>query len=172
MGALRFLLGLAAAAAVHMVASRITGHFAVAVDLFLVVALYVARSGHLPGAIAAGSVAGWVTDALTGGPFGLFGFADTIVAYVTAFASRRLVIERPLGIFLLHVLAVAVQQGLVAGLLGALSSDAELPGLPAVGLRMAATGVVGTLVAIAAQRFLRRLRGDGSRRRSKLRLGS
>ncbi len=172
MAVVRFLLALAAAALLHLLGSRISGHFPVVVDLFLVVALWAARSGHLTAAIAAGSAAGLVTDALTGGPFGLYAFADTIVAYATAFAARRLVIERAFGVFLLHAMAVAVQQAVILGLLRALSAGPSLPGLTFVGFRMLATGALGTLAAVGARRLERRWGRYRRGRRSKLRIGS
>ena len=50
--------------------------------------------GNTLAGMLGGLVAGLVTDALTGGPFGIHGLADTIIGYGTAYAVQRLVIQR------------------------------------------------------------------------------
>ena len=95
MQSLKLLAAIALAALVHFVGVRLWPDFARAVDVFLVVvALHGLRGNSLSGLLV-GLLVGLLQDTLTSGPFGLFGFADTIIGYVTARLAQRLVIQRP-----------------------------------------------------------------------------
>ena len=81
----------------------------------MVVALHGLRGNSLS-ALLVGLLVGLLQDTLTSGPFGLFGFADTIVGYVTARLAQRLVIQRPTGVLALVSFASALQQAITVGL--------------------------------------------------------
>jgi rod shape-determining protein MreD len=158
-GALRFLAGLALAALAQAAGARLLPGFAGAFDLFLVATVVAARHGRLERALVAGSLAGWAADALSGAPFGLFGFSDAAVGYLTAVAAHRLVFERPGSLLALFAGAGAAHGLLLSGL-GLLVVGAPVPGPGALVLRVLTTALVGPLwieLAEAGERRLRRL---------------
>ncbi|HEY0510404.1 MAG TPA: rod shape-determining protein MreD [Thermoanaerobaculia bacterium] len=116
MQSLKLLAAVALAALVHFVGVWLWPDFARAVDVFLVVvALHGLRGNSLSGLLV-GFLVGLLQDTLTSGPFGLFGFADTIIGYVTARLAQRLVIQRPTGVLGLVSFASALQQAITVGL--------------------------------------------------------
>ncbi len=167
-----FFLGLAAAAALHALASRLAVGFPAAVDLFLVLAVYNSLSSPLAWSTAGGAAAGLVRDALSGGLYGLNGFADTLVAYVSARLQERLVIQKPLEVGLLFALAAAAQLAVLATLQFLLVSGAELPGLGTLAARMASAAILGPALMMMVDRVgaATERRRDRRRRRLKLEL--
>lgn len=155
MPVVRFVLGLLGAAAVAGTGSLLWGRFAAFVDPFLVVAVLVARHGRPERALAAGTAAGWAADALSGGPFGLFGFADAAVAYAGGLAARRLALDRPESLAGLFA-ASAAAQGVLLAVLGIVFRDfVGLPGAVEILGRVATTSLLGLgwlLVAGSASR--------------------
>ncbi len=127
MRAVKLLAGLAIAVLVHLLGVRLIPSFALAVDVFLVVVALFALEGSSLAALFAGLLVGLLHDSLSGGSFGLFGFADTIVGYGTARLAQRLVIQRPTGVLALVSFAAVVQQAIVIGLAFLLLPDTELP---------------------------------------------
>jgi len=141
--AVRFLLGLALAALVQSAGAALWPYFPVVADPFLVAAVVVGLSGRAERALVAGTLAGWCADALAGGPFGLHGLADGAVAYATALAAQRLVVDRrssAAGVFA----AAAAAQGALLAALGIVFRGAHetLPPL-ALALRVAAAPALG-----------------------------
>ncbi len=145
---LGFLLGLAAATALHTLGARLTAGFPAVFDLYLVLVVYNSLSSPVGWSTAAGSAAGLVRDTLSGGLYGLHGFADTLVAYLAARLRERLVIQKPLQVGLLFALAAAAQLVVLATLQFLLVSGAELPGLGALAARMVTCGVLGPLLLL------------------------
>lgn len=147
-----FTLGLLVTTVLHSLGSLLALEFFAFIDFFLVVAVYNSLSSPLGWSTAGGSAAGLVRDALSGGLYGLHGFADTLVAYLAARLQERLVIEKPLQVSLLFGLAAAIQLVILAGLQFLLFSDAELPGLGTMAARMTSSGLLGgTLFVLAAR---------------------
>ena len=72
----------------------------------------------------------WSPTRLAGGPFGLHGFADTLVGYTAARVAQQLVVQRSSGVVLVFTLASALQQALLAALAVLLLPTAELPAAP------------------------------------------
>lgn len=170
MRSLRFLAALLSATLLHFAGVQLFEDFARAVDLFLVLVVYYGLGSGLVAATAVGLVAGWVTDAVTGGPFGLHGFADTIIGYGTAYASQRLVVQRPPGVFLIFSLAAALQQAILVGLVVLLQTGGPaLPELFWMLLKVGATGVAGVAVLLARGWARRRFESWRARRASRLR---
>src|SRR6185312_6776838 len=81
---LKLLAAIALAALVHFVGMSLWPGFGRTVDVFLVVVVLHGLGGSSFSALVVGLIAGLLQDTLTSAPFGLFGFADTIVGYVTA----------------------------------------------------------------------------------------
>lgn len=143
MAAIRFLLGLALAALVHLLGTALWSGFPLVGDPFLVATVVVALGGRPEAALVAGTLAGWSADALAGGPFGLHGLADAAVGYATALAAQRIVVDRrssAAGVFA----AAAAAQGALLVALGALFRGAgELLGPLELLLRVGTTALLG-----------------------------
>lgn len=146
---LKFLLGLGLAVVVHALALRVAPELSPAFDLFVVVVVLQSLSRSSLAGLAAGLVVGMVQDALTGGLFGLYGFADTIIGYAVARASQRLVLEKAGGMFPVAATAAVVQQAIVVGLAYLLLPDPRFPDLGWLALRAASAGLVATTVYAA-----------------------
>ncbi len=101
----------------------------------------------------AGLAAGLVTDTLTGGLYGMYGFADTIVGYGAAFAAQRLVIQRITAVWLVFSAGAAVQQTVVIGLSRVLLLEPALPDFLPVVLKVAVTGLLGAGSYLAGRRL-------------------
>lgn len=155
MRSLRFGVGLVVAIMLHVVVVRLFAEVAPAVDFFLVLALFNTIDGNLGAGLLGGLVAGLTADALTGGLYGLHGFANTITSYGTAFASRRLVIQKAIGVMLLFSLAAAVQQAIIVGLRLLLLPEAALPTPSWIAARVATVGVLGFLGLALKGRFIK-----------------
>ena len=91
---LKFVAALAAAALLHFAGARLLPNFSLAVDLVLLVVALEARHGNPVAGMFAGLAAGLLADGLSGGPFGLYGFADTAVGFGIARAAQQLVVQR------------------------------------------------------------------------------
>lgn len=158
MSVVRYVAGLLIALLIHAAGVWAIPEFARAIDLFLVVTvLYGLRAesagGSSLGGLGGGLVAGLVQDVLTAGPFGLHGFANTLVGYGAARLTQRLVIERPSGVLLVTAAASLVQQAILASLVLLLLPERELPEPMWIGIRAAGCGIVGMAVWIATQRW-------------------
>lgn len=116
MAAVRFLLGLALAALVQTAGTALWSYFAVIADPFLVATVVVALAGRAERALVAGLLAGWIADALAGGPFGLHGLADSAVGYATALVAQRVVADRRTTAAGLFAAAAAAQGALLVAL--------------------------------------------------------
>lgn len=151
----RFAAGLVAVLLLHVAGVRLFDGFFRTVDLFVVVVLFNALGGNLLGGLLGGLAAGLVTDTLTGGLYGMYGFADTIVGYGAAFAAQRLVIQRTTAVWLLFSAGAAVQQTVVIGLSRVLLADPALPGFLPVVLKVVVTGLLGAGSYVAGRRMKR-----------------
>ncbi len=153
MRAAKLLAALALAVVVHLAGTRLLPTFPLRVDVFLaVVALFALEGSSLP-ALLFGLAAGLVQDSLTGGPSGLFGFADTAIAYGIARLAQRLVIHRATGVLAVVSLASLVQQVILGVLAFLLLPSPTLPVPLGMAEKAAATGLLATLLHTAMRRF-------------------
>ena len=148
MRVLRFAGALLAVTLAHLAGVGLWSGFGLVFDLFLVLAIFNALDGDTFAGLAGGLVAGLVADAVSGGLYGLHGLADTIVGYGTAFATQRLVVQRPPSVFLVFSLAAALQQLMLASVTLLMLPGAELPAYPWVVAKVVGTGVLGALTFI------------------------
>lgn len=165
MQAVRFALGLAFAALVHLVGTALWSDFPVVVDPLLVAAGLAALAARPERALVAGTVAGWIADALAGGPFGLFGFANGVVAYATAHVAQRVVVDRRRSAAGL-LAASAAAQGVLLVVLGVVFRGGGESLTPVeLALRVGSSAVLGLawleLARFAAARWRRRNRRSG-----------
>jgi rod shape-determining protein MreD len=167
---LKLLAAVALAALVHFAGTWLWPDFARAIDVFLVVVALHGLEGSSLSALLVGMVVGLLQDTLTSGPFGLFGFADTIIGYVTARLAQRLVIQRPTGVLALVSFASALQQAIVLGLAFVLLPSPETPSPVWAAIRAASCGLLGMAVYVAGGSWRRSSETRRRGRMSKLRL--
>ena len=87
-----------------------------AIDLVLIVVVYVAiKSGPSTGLLA-GTVAGLIQDALSSGILGIGGLAKTIVGFLAGVMATQFIVTAPLPRFLLLVMATALHAAIFMGL--------------------------------------------------------
>jgi rod shape-determining protein MreD len=167
---LKLLAAIALAALVHFAGTWLWPDFARAIDVFLVVVALHGLEGSSLSALLVGMGVGLLQDTLTSGPFGLFGFADTIIGYVTARLAQRLVIQRPTGVLALVSFASALQQAIVLGLAFVLLPSPETPSPVWAAIRAASCGLLGMAVYVAGGSWRRSSEARRRGRMSKLRL--
>lgn len=172
MRVLTFLLGAAAATLIHALGVYATADFPAAVDLFLVLAVMNGLGTTVGWSTLGGSAAGLARDALSGGPYGLHGFADTLVAHLTARLQQRLVIQQPLQIGVLLALAAILQLAVLGALQALLLPSWELPSLRTMTVRVVLCGALGTLLSLLGTESRLRMRRWRERRRRRLRMAS
>ena len=171
MRALKLLAGLAAAVLVHLVGLQLFGGFGRFVDVFLVVVVLYALEGETLSAIFVGLFVGLLHDTLSGGPFGLFGFADTIVGYGTARLAQHLVIQRATGVLGVVTFASALQQAIVVALTFLLLPEPSLPEPLWVAVQAGACGLLGMAAYIAGRHWRQGMDTRRRNRMNRLRLG-
>jgi rod shape-determining protein MreD len=87
-----------------------------AIDLVLIVVVYVAlKSGPVTGLLA-GTVAGLIQDALSSGILGIGGLAKTIVGFLSGVLGTQFIVTAPLPRFLLLLVATALHAAIFMGL--------------------------------------------------------
>ncbi|MFL6259844.1 MAG: rod shape-determining protein MreD [Thermoanaerobaculia bacterium] len=170
MQSLKLLAAVALAALVHFAGVRLWPDFARATDVFLVVVALHALGGSSLSGLLVGMLVGLLQDTLTSGPFGLFGFADTIIGYATARLAQRLVIQRPTGVLALVGFASMLQQAIVLGLAFVLLPSPETPSPVWTAIRAASCGLLGMVVYVAGGSWRRSSEARRRGRMSKLRL--
>lgn len=154
MTAARYLAAVAAAVLLHAVGTLLWPDLPRATDLFLVVTVFYALEGRLMPATFGGLVAGLASDALTGGPYGLAGLADTILGYGSAFMAQRLVIRRASSVFLLFALAAAAQQAImIAVTLVLFPERGGFPGYTWPVVKVASVGLLGAMLFVGRARL-------------------
>ena len=87
-----------------------------AIDLVLIVVVYVAiKSGPVTGLLA-GTVAGLIQDALSSGILGIGGLAKTLVGFLAGVLGTQFIVTAPLPRFVLLLLATALHAAIFMGL--------------------------------------------------------
>jgi len=110
------ILAIILALALQTTIARFVVSGTVAVDLVLVVVVYVAlSSGAVPGMLT-GTVAGLIQDSMSTGVIGIGGLAKTIVGFVTGVIGTQLNIAEPVARFVVFFSATVVHQAITIGL--------------------------------------------------------
>ncbi|MDQ3753600.1 MAG: rod shape-determining protein MreD [Acidobacteriota bacterium] len=152
---MKFKIALLIALAVLLQASlRILWPPLVYIDLPLIAVVYFALQRDMVQAVIIGTIAGLSTDALSGGILGAGGFSKTLVAYMIAGLTTRVVLDNPL--IRIPVLAGAVGfDSLVYVLLHRLlSQPSSKPFAEVTSFKLIATTVIGTMIFYALDAFL------------------
>lgn len=157
-------LGLGAVTALQALLARFAPALPGSVDLFLVFLAAIARRGTATSSVAAGAAAGALEDALGGSLFGLHAFAKTLLGYLLATVSVRLLVDHPLAIGLALAGGVLAETAIVAGLRELLAQPPSGITFGAVATRAVGTAAAG-LVAEAIARYPWRERWNRARMR-------
>ena len=162
MKAAGIVLAIVLALALQTTIARFVVTGPIAVDLVLVVVVYVAlSSGSVPGLIT-GTVAGLIQDSLSTGVIGIGGLAKTIVGFVTGIIGTQLNIAEPIPRFVVFFCATVVHQAITIGL-GAVLGLRPF-GSPYAGIAGEALG--NAVVGVAAFQVAELLPGAVERRRT------
>ena len=87
-----------------------------AIDLVLIVVVYVGiKSGPVTGLLA-GTVAGLIQDALGPGILGVYGLAKTLVGFLAGVLGTQFIVSAPLPRFLLLIMATVLHSAIFFGL--------------------------------------------------------
>jgi rod shape-determining protein MreD len=110
------ILAIVLALALQTTMARFVIRGTVAVDLVLVVVVYVAlTSGPVTGLLC-GTLAGLVQDALSSGVIGIGGLAKTIVGFVTGIVGTQFIVTQPLPRFVVFFSATLLHALIFIGL--------------------------------------------------------
>jgi len=110
------ILAIVAALALQTTLARFVIRGTVAVDLVLVVVVYVAlTSGPVTGLLS-GTLAGLVQDALSSGVIGIGGLAKTIVGFLTGIVGTQFIVTQPLPRFVVFFGATLLHAMVFIGL--------------------------------------------------------
>jgi len=138
-------LAIVLALALQTTLTRFVVRGLVAVDLVLVVVVYVAlTSGPVTGLLT-GTVAGLMQDALASGVIGIGGLAKTVVGFLAGVIGTQFIVAQPLPRFVVFVGATALHALIFMGLYAVL--DLRHFGTPytAVGGQALGNAIVGVL---------------------------
>lgn len=162
------LLGIVGALAIQTTLTGFVGNGTAAIDLVLVLAVYLSlRSGASAGLLAA-SAAGLIQDSLSSGILGIGALAKTIVAYLAGVASTQFILTGALQRFLTFFFASVVHAVIFMGLYVALDVRQFPSPVPAVltqAFGNAVAGVVGFQIVEWLPGFLARRRATRPLRR-------
>jgi rod shape-determining protein MreD len=170
----KLLAGVGLALLVHLVGTRLVPGFSRWMDVFLVTIVLHALEGNSLSALLFGLGVGVLEDSLANGPLGLFGFADTLVAYGTARLAQRLVIQRATGVLLVVSFASLLQQAVLVLLAFMLLPNPSLSDPLSVALHAAlkagACGLLGMIAYGTARRWTHTAEARRRGRMGRLRL--
>lgn len=87
-----------------------------ALDLVLVVVVYISMVSGPATGVLAGSVAGLIQDSLSSGVLGIGGLAKTLVAFAAGVVGTQFIVTAPLPRFVVFVLATLAHAAIFMGL--------------------------------------------------------
>lgn len=133
-----------------------------ALDLVLIVVVYVAiKSGPSTGLLA-GTIAGLIQDSMSSGILGIGGLAKTIVGFLSGVLGSQFIVTAPLPRFLLLLVATALHAAIFMGLYSLLN----LRHFPAPYSSVLAQAVGNAFVGVVAFQVIEWFPGFVDRRRA------
>ena len=163
MRAAGILVAIALALALQTSLARFVVGGTAALDLVLVVVVYVALTTGPVSGLLAGSAAGIIQDALSSGVIGIGGLAKSIVGFLAGVIGQQFIVTAALPRFVMFlgatVLHAAIFMGLYVGL-----AQREFPNPWAA---VASQAVVNAVVGMIAFTIIESLPGFVERRRSR-----
>jgi rod shape-determining protein MreD len=166
--ALRFVAALVAALLGHLVLVALVPPSAWLLDPFLLATAYLAMTSRPGGAAAQGAAIGLVHDGLSGGLYGLQGFACTLVGFMMARTVRLVDLHKSYYVALYFACSVLLQQLVLQGLLLLLTQQPEVIAPLDLLLRVALAGPVGALVVAACEHVGQSWSAFRARRRAEI----
>jgi rod shape-determining protein MreD len=157
------LIAIALALALQTTLARFVVGGTAALDLVLVVVVYVALTTGPVTGLLAGSVAGIIQDALSSGVVGIGGLAKSIVGFVAGVIGQQFIVTAALPRFVMFVGATALHAAIFMGLYVVL----ELREFPAPWAAIASQAIVNAAVGMIAFTIIESLPGFVERRRSR-----
>jgi rod shape-determining protein MreD len=140
------LLAVAVALALQTTLGSLVIRGTAALDLVLIVVVYLALiTGPVTGLLL-GSAAGLVQDSLSSGIIGIGGLAKTVVGFVAGVLGTQFIVTAPLSRFVVFVLATVLHAGVFMGLytlLGLRQFDAPWAAVVTQAVGNGFLGVVG-----------------------------
>ena len=110
------ILAIALALVLQTTLTRFIVRGTVAVDLVLVVVVYVALSSGSVTGLLAGTFAGLIQDSLSTGVIGIGGLAKTLVGFLSGIIGTQFIVARPLPRFVVFFAATVLHQAVTIGL--------------------------------------------------------
>jgi rod shape-determining protein MreD len=144
-----------------------------ALDLVLVVVVYVALTSGPTMGLLAGAIAGLAQDALASGIIGIGGLANTVVGYVIGLIGTQFIVAKPIPRFVVFFAATILHAVVFMGsyeLLGVRHFGLPYGGVLSQGAANAAAGVVAFQVIEMLPGFLERRAANRGRMHVKRRL--
>ena len=160
------LIAIALALALQTTLARFLVGGTAALDLVLVVVVYVALTGGPVTGMFAGSLAGLIQDALSSGVIGIGGLAKSIVGFLTGVIGQQFIVTAALPRFVMFLGATVMHAAAFMGLymlLGLRSFPSPWAAIMSQALGNAAVGMVAFLI-------IESLPGMAERRRIRKRL--
>ncbi len=162
MKAAGIILAIVLALALQTTLARFVVRGVVAVDLVLVVVVYVALSSGPVTGLISGATAGLVQDALSIRVIGIGGLAKTVVGFLTGIIGTQFIVAQPLPRFVVFFSATVLHELVVLGLNSVL--DQQQFGTPFAAITGQAVG--NAIVGVIAFQLAELLPGAMERRRS------
>lgn len=163
MKAAKVAAALAAALVLQTLLAGLVIHGAAAVDLVLVVVVYVALSSGPITGLLAGTAAGLAQDALSSGVLGIGGLAKTVVGFGAGVVGTQFIVSAPLSRFVVFVLATLAHAVLFMGLYVLL----DLRSFPAPYAAVATQAVGNGFVGVVGFQLIEWVPGMADRRRTR-----
>ena len=162
MKAVIVILAIGLALALQTTLARFIIRGTVAIDLGLVVVVYVALSSGPVAGLLSGAAAGLAQDALSSGIIGIGGLAKTIVGFLAGVIGRQFIVARPFPRFVVFIGATFLHALVFMGLYVLL----DLRQFPSPYAAVATQSVGNAVVGVVAFQLVELLPGAIERRRS------
>ena len=147
------IMAIAVALALQTTLARFVIRGTVAIDLVLVVVVYLAlTSGPVTGLLS-GTLAGLIQDALSSGIIGIGGLAKTVVGFLAGIIGTQFIVTQPLPRFVVFFGATVVHAVVFIGLYVLLDLRQFNTPVPAVTSQAVGNAVVG-VIAFQVVEFL------------------
>jgi rod shape-determining protein MreD len=156
------IVAVAAALALQTTAARFLVRGSMAVDLVLVVVVYVALTSGPATGLLSGTFAGLVQDALSSSVIGIGGLAKTIVGFLAGIIGTQFIVSQPLPRFVVFFGATVLHAAVFMGLYVLL--DLRHFGTPYAAVTGQAAG--NAIVGVVAFQLVELLPGAMERRRA------
>lgn len=141
------LAAIAAALALQTTLAGVVIRGTAALDLVLIVVVYISLMAGPVAGVLVGSLAGLLQDSLTLGVLGIGGLAKTLVGFAAGVLGSQFIVAAPLPRFIVFVLATVLHAAVFMGLYSLLDLRQFPAPYSAVLSQAVANGVLGVVIA-------------------------